>query len=147
MQFPDKKYDGLHIPNPLSEENEEKLSKNININKILDKLFISKRIGSESQIGTIWLCSVNNEDLHCSFIIKVQGNRNKAKEEFEIQHYLSHAWAHHFLVTYANIDCPEVTFRDNGKLTKVKNGNFIFMETAIGDLSQVIQYSIVDEKC
>lgn len=148
MQFPDKRYEGLNIPNLLSEETERKLSNIINC-EIFDKLFISKRIGSESQFGTIWLCSmnkVNNEELHCSFIIKVQANRNKAQAEFEVQHYLSHTWSQHFLVTYGSIDCPEVTFHDKGKITKVKNGNFIFMETAIGDLAQVIQYSIVDEK-
>jgi hypothetical protein len=144
MEFPNKKYEGLHIPNLLSVDDEKKLSDSIDCN-IFDSLFISKRIGSESQFGTIWLCSLNNELLKLSFIIKVQANRNKARSEFEIQNYLSHTWSQNFLVPYGSIDCPEVILRDNGEVTVIKTGNFIFMETAIGDLSQVIKYSIVDE--
>lgn len=143
MEFPNRKYDGLHIPNLLSIDDEKILSDLINCD-IFNSLFISKRIGSESQIGTIWLCSLKT--LNFSFIIKVQSNRNKAHLEFRIQNYLSHTWSHNFLITYGSIDCPEVSFRDKGEITTIKTGNFIFMETAIGDLSQVIKYSIVDEK-
>jgi hypothetical protein len=143
MEFPNKKYDGLHIPNLLSVEEENRLHSLIN-RDIFDALFISKRIGSQSQFGTIWLCSLGKETL--SFIIKVQANRNKAHSEFRIQNYLCHTWPNNFLITYGSIDCPEVNFRDNGDITTVKSGNFIFMETAIGDLSQVITYSIVNEK-
>lgn len=154
MQFPDKRYEGLHVHNLLSVEDERKLFSLINCN-IFDRLFISKRIGSDSQCGTIWLCSlkrscINNkedtENLNLSFIIKVQSNLNKAHPEFQIQYYLSHTWSRNFLIAYGSIDCPEVILRDDGKLTVIKNGNFIFMETAIGDLFQLIQYSIVDEK-
>jgi len=145
MEFPNKKYEGLHIPNLLTVDDEQKLFSLIDCN-IFDLLFVSKRIGSESQFGTIWLCSLNNEELKFSFIIKVQANRNKAHSEYEIQNYLSHKWQNNFLITYGSIDCPEVFFRDGGKIVTVKTGNFIFMETAIGDLSQVIAYSIVDEK-
>jgi hypothetical protein len=153
MEFPNKKYEGLHIPNLLSIEDEKKLFASIDCN-IFDSLFISKRIGSESQFGTIWLCSLNissgnilnnNEGLKLSFIIKVQANRNKAQSEFKIQNYLSHTWSENFLVSYGSIDCPEVIMRDNEQVTVIKTGNFIFMETAIGDLSQVIKYSIVNE--
>ena len=67
-----------------------------------------------------------------SFVIKVQSNRNKAHKEFDIQNYLSRKYPKNFLITYAYIDDS-------------KNRNVIFMETAIGDLSQVIMYSVVDE--
>ena len=40
MQFPNKKYDGLHIPNLLSLEDEERLKQLINCD-IFDSLFIS----------------------------------------------------------------------------------------------------------
>ena len=70
MEFPDKRYEGLHIPNLLSVDDEKRLSGLINCD-VFDSLFISKRIGSESQFGTIWLCSLNNQDLKFSFIIKV----------------------------------------------------------------------------
>lgn len=141
MEFPNKRYDGLHIANLLSFDDEKRLSSLINCD-IFDKLFVSKRIGSESQFGTIWLCSLSE----LSFIIKVQTNRKKAHSEFEIQNELSHTWSHNFLITYGNIDCPEAIFRDNEEVTIIETGNFIFMETAIGDLSQVIKFSIVDQK-
>jgi hypothetical protein len=110
MQFPNKKYDGLHIPNLLSLEDEERLKQLISCN-MFNSLFISKRIGSESQVGTIWLSSI--EDL--SFIIKVQSNRNKARSEYEIQNTLSHKFPDHFLITYGSIDCPEVSLMNNGE--------------------------------
>ena len=65
MEFPDKRYQGLHIPNLLSVDDEKRLSGLINCD-VFDSLFISKRIGSESQFGTIWLCSLNNQDLKFS---------------------------------------------------------------------------------
>ena len=123
MEFPNIRYHGLHIPNLLSEEDQKRLS-----DLIHSPIFISQRIGSESQVGTIWLSSLKN----MSFVIKVQSNRNKAHQEFEIQNYLSHRYPKNFLLTYDFIDDS-------------KNRNVIFMETAIGDLSQVIMYSIVDE--
>ena len=123
MEFPNRRYHGLHIPNLLSEEDQKRLS-----DLIHSPIFISQRIGSESQVGTIWLSSLKN----MSFVIKVQSNLNKAHKEFEIQNYLSHKYPKNFLLTYDFIDDS-------------KNRNVIFMETAIGDLSQVIMYSIVDE--
>ena len=123
MEFPNKRYYGLHIPNLLSEEDQKRLS-----DLIHSPIFISQRIGSESQVGTIWLSSLKN----MSFVIKVQSNCNKAHQEFEIQNYLSHRYPKNFLITYGCIDRNQTT-------------NVIFMETAIGDLSQVIMYSIVDQ--
>jgi hypothetical protein len=158
MEFPDNRYDGLHIANLLSVEDEKSLSDSINCD-MFNSLFVSKRIGSESQVGTIWLSSLNN----ISFIIKVQSNRNKAHAEYEVQHSLSHKWAQNFLIAYSNIDCPQykignfsckrnfqsdshVTLWEDGEPNVITTGNFIFMETAVGDLAQVIRYSIVDER-
>lgn len=162
MEFPNRKYEGLHIPNLISVEDEKKLNMLINCN-IFDLLFISKRIGSESQVGTIWLCSINNGNLKCSFIIKVQSNRKKAAAEAGIQSYLSHKWPNNFVITYGSIDCPkkiflpymvgkkkqQITLWDDEQPEEpitIDDGNFIFMETCIGDLYQVIRYSIVTEE-
>ena len=119
MNFPNIRYYGLHKANLLSED-EQNFS---------DDFVISNRIGSDSQVGTIWLAHINLS----SFVIKVQSNLGKAHAEFEIQNYLSHKWPRNFLITYKCKDYSE-------------HGNFIFMETAIGDLSQVLKYSTVDEK-
>ena len=144
MEFPNKRYEGLHIPNLLSIDDEKRLRSVIDCN-IFESLFVSKRIGSESQVGTIWLSSLNIDDRKTSFIIKVQSNRKKAHAEFDVQNYLSHKWSKNFVVTYGCIDCPEVTLWNDGVESIINTGNFIFMETGIGDLEQVIKYSIVDE--
>ncbi len=81
MQFPKERYHGLHIHNLLSVGDGEKLS-------CVD-IFVSKRIGSDSQFGTIWLCSLNN----FSFVIKVQTNFGKAHREFKVQDLLSHTYS------------------------------------------------------
>lgn len=108
-------------------------------------MFVSKRIGSENQVGTVWLSSLNTQDFQVSFVIKVQSNRNKARSEFDVQYYLSHKWPNNFIISYNSIDCPEVTLWYRGHPTIVKTGNFIFMKTAVGDLSQVIRFGVVSE--
>ena len=52
MQFPNRRYHGLHIPNLLSEEDQKRLSHLIH-SRVFNSLFISQRIGSESQVGTM----------------------------------------------------------------------------------------------
>ena len=124
MEFPKKRYHGLHISNLLSPEDQKKLSC-----LDLSNMFISMQIGSESQVGKVYLASLfSSPSSSLSFVIKVQSNINKTHSEYEIQHYLSHKWPNNFVMTY-----------------EVKHENSIFMETAIGDLEQVIKYSIVDE--
>ena len=127
MEFPKKRYHGLHIPNLLSPEDQNKLSC-----LDLSNIFLSMQIGSESQVGKIYLASLFSSSSSSlsslSFVIKVQSNINKTRSEYEIQHYLSQKWPNNFAMTYEG-----------------KQKNCIFMETAIGDLEQVIKYSIVDE--
>ena len=121
MEFPKKRYHGLHIPNLFSPEDQKKLYLN------LSNIFISMQIGSESQVGKVYLVCLSFPS-SLSFVIKVQSNLTKSQSEYEIQHYLSHKWPNNFVMTY-----------------EVKHENSIFMETAIGDLEQVIKYNIVDE--
>jgi serine/threonine protein kinase len=129
MNFPSNRYRGLHMPKLLCKEDENKL-KNASNGAILSSLFISKRIGSDSQIGTVWLASLNS--LSFVFCCKLQSNRDKAHNEFKILHHLSHKWEENFIRAYKCIDTEE--------------GNLIFMEIAIGDLEQVIKYDTVTEQ-
>ena len=136
MQLPDKRYEGLHKPSVLSENEFKTLKKYVECD-IFKHLKILQRIGSDSVYATVWLANFNSPDLNVTFAIKVQRDVKKSEAEAKISYFLEQ-WFDYFLLMYYNIRCEKIV------LSGVSySGMFMFMEVAMSDLRQLIKYSNV----
>jgi hypothetical protein len=145
MEFPDARYEGLHSTFLLTGSNREKFTELIECD-LFDQINVLRRIGSDSMFGTAWLSVLETEDFQPNFVIKVQKNIPKALEEFRIQSKLSTSSPDNFLIPYKSINCDNISFNDKGKSVSIKNGNFIFMEVAQGDLEQLLKFDYVNDQ-
>ena len=136
MQLPDKRYEGLHKPSVLSENEFKTLKKYVECD-IFKHLKILQRIGSDSVYATVWLANFNSPDLNVSFAIKVQKDVKKSEAEAKISYFLEQ-WFDYFLLMYYNIRCEKILLSGISY-----SGMFMFMEVAMSDLRQLIKYSNV----
>lgn len=133
MEFPNKRYEGLHESTVLTGE-EFKLLKNYMSCDIFNHIKILQRIGSDSLYATVWLVSLDIPHLETTFAVKVQKDIKKSEKEADISYKLER-WFDNFLLMYYHIQCNEI------KLNGMKySGMFMFMEVAIADLKQMIKY-------
>ena len=136
MQLPDKRYEGLHKPSVLSENEFKTLKKYVECD-IFKHLKILQRIGSDSVYATVWLANFNSPDLNVSFAIKVQKDVKKSEAEAKISYFLEQ-WFDYFLLMYYNIRCEKIVLSGISY-----SGMFMFMEVAMSDLRQLIKYQNV----
>ena len=141
----DNRYEGLHRSYVLDKDETSKLIELLNCD-LFQNLQILRQIGSDSVFGTVWLAILEKDPFYATFAIKIQTNRRKAHQEFNIQYKLSSIFPNNFLIPYTNIDCDQITFNDDNQQITKKSGNFIFMEVAIGDLFQVLKYNYISDK-
>ena len=134
MELPNRRYEGLHKPVVLSNEQFKVLKKYMNCD-IFQHVKILQRIGSDSLYATVWLASLTTADF--TFAVKVQKDIKKSEKEANMSYKLEN-WFEYFLLMYYNIRCDDI--RLNGKSY---SGMFMFMEVAMSDLRQLIKYQNV----
>ena len=141
VKLPDKYYEGFNIskeiiPNDIGKFRSLLEGKNCGI---FNDLKVIKRIGSDSVHATVW--EIMLRSLNIKFAMKVQKDTQKSEHEVIINKILEE-WPNYFLIMYSNIYCDNISFPGiRGPIS----GTFMFMEMAIGDLSQLLKLTHVSE--
>jgi len=136
MELPNRRYEGLHKPVVLSNEQFKVLKKYMNCD-IFQHVKILQRIGSDSLYATVWLASLSTKELDATFAVKVQKDIKKSEKEANMSYRLEN-WFEYFHLMYYNIRCDDIRLN-----SKSYSGMFMFMEVAMSDLRQLIKYQNV----